>query len=143
MVTKNFFNLYDALKQMDEIQRDMGRYFTGTRPFGTRKYPAVNVWSNADKVNLTMELPGYDAGDLDVSLNNNLLTVKGERKPFELKNDQSYHRQERPYGIFARTLELPYEVDQEKIEAKLNKGILSLTLHRAESSKPKKICVKC
>jgi HSP20 family protein len=105
-------------------------------------YPAMNVWANADGVVVTAELPGLDIEDLDISVNNNVLSVTGSRNPEELPEGTTYHRQERGYGQFQRTFQLPFEVETEDVEATYNNGVLQIALPRAEADKPKKILVK-
>jgi HSP20 family protein len=120
----------------------MNRLFGDSYSRTAREYPAVNLWRGDEDVLLTAELPGLQAGDLDISVQDNTLTLRGERKPDTLQEGETYHRQERGTGSFVRSIQLPFEVDPDKVEARLEKGILRLTLPRAEADKPKKIAVK-
>jgi HSP20 family protein len=95
----------------------------------------------ADQAVVTTELPGVDRETIDVSVSGNVLTLKGSRNPEELKEDESYHRRERWHGEFSKTLDLPFDIEVQKVEAKFSKGILTVTLPRAEAEKPRKISI--
>jgi HSP20 family protein len=112
-----------------------GRY--GQTP--AREYPALNVWTNEEGAVITAELPGVNAEDLDISLTGDTLTFRGSRAPEELEEGESYHRRERAYGDFVRSIRLPFGIDAGKVEASSRNGLLRLTLPRAEAEKPKKI----
>ena len=129
---------FDDLRQ---IQSEMDRLFTQSYPRYV-DYPPINVWSNEDEVVVQAELPGYAAADIDISVVQNTLTLRGERLAEEPKNGETYHRRERPVGSFVRTVELPFEVDNGAVEADYVAGVLSVRLPRAEAHKPKKIAVK-
>jgi len=120
------------------MQRAFSRQVTPS----TTEFPAVNVWVGGDTAVVTTELPGVDPKAIDISVVGRSLTLRGSREPEELKDNQSYHRRERWYGQFTKTLELPFDVESAKVEAKFGKGILSITLPRAEADKPRKITVK-
>lgn len=123
-----------------EFER-MSRLFPElTTPF-TRatEFPAMNVWSDGNEAVVTTELPGVEPADADISVVGKTLTIKGIRKPEDAGDNGSYHRQERWTGAFTRTIELPFLIDQDKVEARFNKGVLEVKLPRAEADKPKKI----
>ena len=105
-------------------------------------YPALNVWTNEDGLVLTAELPGFSPDDIDISVVGDSLTLSGERKADDVPEGTRYHRRERGYGKFSRTLQLPYTVEADGVEALFNNGILHVQLPRAEADKPKKITVK-
>jgi HSP20 family protein len=121
------------------IQDEMNRLFSGSRYPAAAEYPALNVWSNDVDTVITAELPGIEPDDIQLSVVQNTLTLRGERKAEELKEGESYHRRERREGKFVRTLELPFEVDGDKVEAAFTNGVLSVKLPRAEAHRPKKI----
>jgi HSP20 family protein len=106
-----------------------------------RRYPAVNVWEDGDNLKLEAELPGVITEDLDIAVVGNELTIKGRRAEPENEN-RTFHRRERPTGEFVRMLRLPYEIDAGNVTATLNNGVLTVTLPKAESAKPRKIQVK-
>ena len=101
--------------------------------------PELDVSETGNAYNVSVELPGLDPKDVDVSLENNVLTIRGEKKQEEEKKDKNYHRIERRYGTFTRSLRLPAEVDAEKIEANYQNGVLHVDLPKTEKSKPKRL----
>jgi HSP20 family protein len=109
---------------------------------GGTTYPAMNVWADEDGVIVTAELPGFDPEEIDISVVGETLTLKGSREPVELQEGATYHRRERGYGTFSRAFRLPFEVESDKVEAVFEKGMLQISLPRAEAEKPKKITVK-
>lgn len=132
----------DPVREIDRLQREMNRLFEGTTSSGRRGYPAVNIWSNPEAAAVTAELPGYDPGDVDISIVGEMLTIKGRRQQPELNNGDHYHRRERAYGDFERSLRLPFAIDSNKVEANFKNGMLQILLPRAEEDKPKKIEIK-
>lgn len=132
-------------RELDRLQREMDRLFDEFSPRRLRTapaFPAMNVWADEESVVVTAELPGLESKDIEVNVLNGTLTLRGERKPEELPEGARVHRQERGYGRFARTLELPYKVDVDKVKATFKNGVLQITLPRAEEDRPKKIAVK-
>jgi len=103
--------------------------------------PRVNVWSNDEALVLTAEAPGLDPSTLDISVHGSTLTLKGERKPLALGEEDAYHRRERSYGSFVRELELPCAIDADKVQASYLHGILALHMPRTEQDRPHKIQV--
>jgi HSP20 family protein len=83
-----------------------------------------------------------DPGDIEISVRDDTLTLRGSRKAVELEEGTTYHRRERGSGAFARTVELPFRVEGGKVEATFEKGVLKISLPRAEEDKPKKITIK-
>jgi HSP20 family protein len=133
---------WDPLSEMRHLRNHLNELFQGASLRGAAEFPAVNIWSNNDQMILTAELPGVETEDIDISVQDDTLTLRGSRRPDELKEGETYHRQERGSGNFVRTLQLPYEVDVQKVQARLEKGILRIELSRSEQQKPKKIEVK-
>jgi HSP20 family protein len=110
--------------------------------YATVAFPVVNMWEDGDNLSLTAELPGLSMEDLEVYVTgNNQLTIKGERK-FTPPERAIRHRQERAFGKFTRVLSLPFAVNAEKVEARLENGVLQLKLAKHESAKPRKIQVR-
>ncbi|MBD3226285.1 MAG: Hsp20 family protein [Caldithrix sp.] len=128
--------------EVERIQNEMNRLFNSRLSRGRLAYPAVNVWNDSEKVIVTTELPGYDPQKIDLSILNDELVIRGKREPEKSGDDIQIHRQERPIGDFERTVALPYRVDSEKVDAHYEKGVLTITLPRAESDKPRKISIK-
>ena len=136
------------LDQLQQLQGEMNRLVERwggdggwARGFAAT-YPAVNVWEDVDNVFVEAELPGLDLKDLEIYVTGgNQLTLKGERKAVTTEKGV-WHRQERTFGAFSRGLTLPFHVDPEKVEAKLENGVLLIKLAKHESARPRKITVK-
>jgi HSP20 family protein len=101
--------------------------------------PAVDVYEDAQKVVLKLEVPGVEEKDLDVRVENHTLTVKGERKFEAEEKEQNFHRIERRYGSFYRAFTLPETVDTENVKASYNAGVLKLELAKKAEAQSKKI----
>jgi HSP20 family protein len=101
--------------------------------------PAVDVYEDEQNLVLKLEVPGVNEEDLNVSLENNTLTIQGERKFEKEEKEENFHRIERRYGSFTRTFRLPNTVDTEKVEASYDKGILKVMLAKRAEAKPKQI----
>ena len=103
--------------------------------------PPVDVYEDEHSVNLKIEVPGVDEKDIDVRIENNVLTVHGERKFEKEEKEENFRRVERQYGSFTRTFTLPTTVDAEKVSANYDKGILKIALPKKAEAKPKQIKV--
>jgi len=103
--------------------------------------PAVDVYEDEHSVTLKIEVPGIEEKDIDVRIENNTLTVHGERKIEKEEKEENYRRVERQYGSFTRTFNLPTTVDSEKISANYDKGVLKIALPKKAEAKPKQIKV--
>ena len=104
--------------------------------------PRVEVSEHKDKYQLSVELPGIDKKDVHVEVQNNTLSISGEKESAIEDQDENYHIRERVYGKFNRTFELPSRIEADKIDAKYNNGVLNLAIPKAEEAKPKQIEVK-
>lgn len=132
-------------REMDRLQSEMNRLFDAYTPSRLRRapgYPAMNVWANDDGLVLTAEVPGVNPQDIDINVVGETLTLSGERMPDELNEGSRYHRQERGYGKFTRSVQLPFPVDVNEVEASFKDGVLHVAMPRAEEDKPRKITVK-
>ena len=131
---------WDPWREMRRIRTEMDRLFGG---LGTRtEFPPVNVWTSDNDAVLTAELPAVQSQDLDIAVQGKSVTLRGDRKAETLPPGQCYHRQERPAGSFLRTLQLPFEVDADHVDAHLDRGILRIKLARSQQDKPHRITVK-
>lgn len=141
-----FYQSANPWREIEQLQREMNRLFSSigstSRPTIAASYPAINVWGNEDGVVVTAELPGVLPEDIDISVVGDTLTLSGTRQPDELKEGEQYHRQERRYGSFTRTFQLPFRVEADNVDAKFEKGVLHISLPRLEAEKPRKISVK-
>lgn len=129
------------LGELRRLQREMDRVFGDIRS-ESEAFPAVNIWSSKDAIVVTAELPGMDPKAIGLTVKGDLLTLHGERRADPETEGVICHRSERWSGSFARTLRLPYEVDQDKIQAKYVGGVLTITLPRSEASRPRQIAIK-
>lgn len=131
--------------EMERMQEEMNRLFNYYAPSRYRRapsYPALNLWADEESVIVRAELPGIAPEELDISVDNGDLTLSGQRTRDEVPEGTTYHRQERNYGSFSRTIRLPFKIEAEGVEAVMKNGVLTLTLPRAEEDKPKKIEIK-
>lgn len=135
-----------AFAEIDHARREMERLFdslSGTpdrRPAGV--YPAINVSESADSIFVRAELPGIRTEDLDISMENDTLTIAGERQLASEDESASYHRREREWGAFRRSFSLPARVDSDAVQARYLDGILTVTLPKAAEARPKQIAVR-
>lgn len=127
-------------REMERLTEGLNRGLFRERTAGV--FPLVNLTEDPDRFYLRAELPGVKASDLDISVTGNSVTISGERKIPEEGEGVTYHRREREAGRFSRTVSIPDPVDTTKIEAECKNGVLTITLPRAEESKPRQIAVK-
>ena len=105
-------------------------------------YPALDVWEDEATLFVEAELPGMELADVEIFVTGgNQLTLRGERKQPQ-EGEGTWHRQERGFGQFSRALNLPFNVDADKVEAKLQHGVLTVELPKAADAKPRRIAVK-
>lgn len=139
---------WDPFSGIRAIQRELER-FVGSGGLGEAQsldagiYPPINVWVSANEIMVECELAGVKREDIDLSITGETLVIKGSRKaPVDEDQKVRYHRNERFYGEFTRTIVLPEAVDADKIAAAMSDGILTIRLPKAESAMPRKINVK-
>jgi HSP20 family protein len=106
------------------------------------QWPPIEVGEEKDKVVVRAELPGVSAGDIELSVMDNALTITGEKKSTHEENTDSCYCSERRYGSFRRTIALPASVDADKVDAHFNNGILTVELPKDQASRPRRIEVK-
>jgi HSP20 family protein len=135
-------------------ERDMMEDFFGrrARPWWPERWfrgedldvraPTVDVYEEKDDIVVKAELPGMDKDNIEVNLTDHTLTIKGEKKKEEEVKEENYHRSERSYGSFLRTLELPKDVHADKVKASFKNGILEVRMPKTEEAKAKEIKVK-
>lgn len=126
--------------ELERLQNEMERLYSDIkRPF-VGGFPALNVYTDKEGAKVTAELPGVSIDDLDIAVTGNTLTLSGARTLTD--TEAQYHRQEREVGSFSRSIDLPFKVDSDKVDASMSKGVLCISLPRAEEDKPRKIQVK-
>jgi len=128
-------------QEMDRLLSSfVGNFADGGRPWVDRGQPSINLWETGDAVVAEAELPGVRQDQIEISVVGNELTIKVERPELE-KEGVTFHRRERPSGSFVRVVRLPAEVDANQVQADLCNGVLTVTLPKAESARPRKIHV--
>jgi HSP20 family protein len=133
---REFSTLQDRLNRLFQQSVSEGRDESLT----TSSFaPAVDVYEDDHQVTLKIEVPGIDEKDIDVRLENNTLTVHGERKLEKEEKEENYRRVERQYGSFTRSFTLPNTVDAEGVSAQYDKGVLKIKLAKKAEAKPKQI----
>jgi HSP20 family protein len=136
---------WDPFREFNALPARMGSFFgkNWELPTSTTAWnPSVDIFENDNEVVVKAELPGMDAKDIDVRLENNILTLKGERQFEKEAKEENYHRIEREYGSFTRSFALPTAVNGEKVKAEYKDGILKIVLPKKEETKPKPIKVE-
>ena len=141
---------WDPFRELNTITDRMNRLFQET--YGTQSrsegegltssfVPAVDIYEDEHNVTVKMEVPGIDQKDIDVRLENNTLTVRGERKFEKDEKEENFHRIERRYGSFYRAFTLPNTLDSDKVQADYDNGVLKIKLAKKAEAKPKQIKV--
>lgn len=138
---------FDPFRQMQEsmgrfLDRPLGAAFGTELPIGAGWTPAVDIREAADALHVTVELPGVDKEDIHVSVENNVLTLTGERKVAQDVKEESFQWRERVYGTFRRSFSLPRTVDRDHIKARYDNGLLQLELPQKPETKPKQITIE-
>ena len=104
--------------------------------------PAVNILEREDGITITVELPGLDAKEVDVTVDNGVMSISGERRMEEAQEGETFHRLESSFGAFERRFTIPRSVDAGKIAASFKNGVMTVNLPKREESKPKSIKIK-
>lgn len=140
---------WSPFRDLLNMQRDLGRVFDGLftdydseGSFAAAWAPRVDVVEHKDSYSIKAELPGVDKNDVKITLQENVLTIKGEKKQEKEQNGSNVHRVERAYGAFERSFSLPSNVKGDKIDASYKDGVLVVTLPKVEEAKPREIQVK-
>lgn len=138
-----FRDLLSLQERMNRLFDDrLARFRPGEESLTGTMLPPVDIYENADALVLEADIPGLDMNDLDIRVENNTLTIRGERKLAAEVQEENRHRVERIYGSFTRSFALPSTVDPEKIEASYDNGVLRLTMAKREETKPKQIKIQ-
>jgi HSP20 family protein len=132
--------------EMDRLRRELNALIDGsygqnaTEP-SAGVFPLMNVTEDSNNFYIRAELPGIEAKDLNISVTGDSFSISGERKIPEEQSNSKYHRRERESGSFSRILNLPSQVDTNRVEATTSDGILKVILPKSEAAKPKQITV--
>lgn len=130
----------DLLNQMEGLRSEMDQMFRSILP--TAEFPAVNVTGSDSELRVQAELPGIAMDAIELTLKGRILTLRGSRPEHALQEGEHWIRRERETGAFERTIELPGEVDADRVEAQFSKGILTIRLPRAAAELPRRIDVR-
>jgi HSP20 family protein len=141
---------WDPFNELSSLQDRFSQllnqpFFRGFAPAGEQSLtaanfmPPVNIFEDEQNITIEAEVPGVQEKDLDISMENNVLTISGERKLENEEKKENFHRIERSYGRFTRSFTLPPTVDTENVNAEFNNGVLKITLNKKEEAKPKQI----
>src|SRR5215469_7431604 len=138
---------WDPFRELNALQNRMSRLFE--EQYGGREealtagafVPPVDIYEDEHSIQLKLEVPGIDQKDLDVKVENNVLTVSGERKFEKEEKEENFRRVERRYGSFTRSFTLPNKVNAEDVSANYENGILKIKLGKRAEAKPKQIKV--
>ena len=137
---------WNPFGEMSLLQNQMNRLFDSAlqgwpaESNGTTNWiPAADIYESDNELVVKLDLPGVDSKTVDVRVENNVLSIRGERPFDEKQNTENFHRVERSYGPFARSFTLSTSVDPDEIRANYKAGVLTITLPKAEAAKPKRI----
>jgi len=126
--------------RMNRLFDDAGRPWRTDEPAATTSWsPSVDIFETEGEIVVKAELPGMDRKDIQLNLENNVLSLRGERKFQKETKDDNYHRIERSYGVFSRSFSIPATVDEERIRADYKDGVLKIVLPKKDQAKPKQI----
>ena len=128
----------DPFAELRRMQSEMNRLFSGFSATASRDFPPINIWLGENSVVVTAELPGITRDDVNLQLQEDVLTLAGKREPKSEQQNVSWQRRERAYGTFSRAVQLPFRVDPDKVQAHFNNGVLEIELQRLEADRPKR-----
>ncbi|HYY68360.1 MAG TPA: Hsp20/alpha crystallin family protein [Terriglobales bacterium] len=138
---------WDPFRELNVLQDRMNRLFQDFLPRGEQELtagnfaPPVDIYEDEHAITVNAELPGIDPKDVDVRVENNTLTIQGERKFEKEEKEENFHRIERRYGNFIRSFTLPNTVDTDNVKADFDNGLLRIQLAKRAEAKPKQIKV--
>ena len=136
---------WDPARELDSLQGDMNRLFDrffegrGTNGASRRWIPAMDLVETEDALVLRGDLPGMSEDDVDIEIKDNVLTVSGERKAEHEEKSEGFHRVERAFGSFSRSLTLPRGIEAEKVEANFDNGVLEVRVPKPAEAKPTRV----
>ena len=136
---RELLSIQDSMDKL--FEETLGKSAAGERFFERGFEPLVDVYEDKDKIELKIELPGMEQKDIQVNVEGNMLSIKGEKKFEHEEKKKNYQRIERSYGLFSREFTIPATIDQDKIKASFKKGVLTLSLPKKEEVKPKQIAI--
>lgn len=137
------FNFADPFMDMRRMQSTMNRILEGARgPSQSATYPPINLWAGEEGIMMTAELAGLTEQDIELTVKDNMLAIRGTYPDPETGDDTVWHRHERADGTFLRSIELPFRVNPDLINARFENGVLTVEMKRPEDDKPKHVAIK-
>jgi HSP20 family protein len=133
---------FDPFIELRRMQTEMSRLFSGFSATTARDFPPINILLGENSVAVIAELPGVTADDVTIGLQEDVLKLEGKREPKVQEDNVNWQRRERAYGTFSRTVQLPFRVDPDKVQARFTNGVLEIELQRLEADRPKKIQIR-
>jgi HSP20 family protein len=135
---------WDPTREVDSLQNEVNRVFDaffggGASAPARRWVPAVDVVETDERLLLKMDLPGLDRDDVSIEIRDGVLTVSGQRRAEHEQKSEGYHRIERAFGTFSRSLSLPDGIEPDKVEANFDKGVLEIRVPKPEERKPHRV----
>ena len=130
------------LRRISELRREMDRVFSEANRPRAAAYPPVNIAADEEGLSVTAELPGVDPAALEITAVRDHLTISGKLPGYDEVEGRTWHRRERRTGSFSRTIQLPYAVDAETVQATCRDGVLRIAMTRPEADKPRRIEVQ-
>jgi len=137
-----FFDLDTAFRDLSNLRREIDSVFNRTGYTGRNSFPLVNLYETSEDLKLVAELPGLTRENIDITLHNDTLTLKGHRDEKNYGEKVTALRQERSTGQFTKDFRLPIALEKDKISATFSDGMLTITIPKAEEAKPKKIMIQ-
>jgi HSP20 family protein len=130
----------DLYREMRRTQEEMNRLFGGLRLAVRAEFPPVNLWAGPDRALVTVEVPGVSPEEIEITVHQDTVTLRGKREP-EILEDAVEHRRERMHGAFQRSIVLPFRVDADGVSARFDRGVVTLELPRPAADKPRQVKV--
>jgi HSP20 family protein len=140
------FEGFDPVTSLLTVQQELDRFLRNPAfnlgPSGQGAFPPINIFDDGEGTVIVAELPGIEPAQLHIAGQGKTLSVRGERKREETGSSQGYHRRERAFGEFSRSIQLPENLDMAKATAKYENGLLTVRIPKAEAAKPRQITVQ-
>lgn len=140
---------WDPMRELKAMQEQMNRLLEMSRARSVEDFfepagwePPLDIYEDGREVVVKMDLPGVEQSDIQVQIEEGVLVIQGERRPEMEERTQNYHRMERAYGKFRRTFSLPVTIDQERVVASCDKGVMTIVLPKKSDAKPRSIEVE-
>ncbi|GIW22842.1 MAG: heat-shock protein Hsp20 [Candidatus Sericytochromatia bacterium] len=137
-----FFDFESAFRELENLRNEIDNIFNRSNYYRYSTFPLVNMYENNDSLQLVAELPGVNKDDINITLNNDILTLSGKREEKKYAEKVETLRNERSFGNFEKSFRLPVLVKKDEITANFADGLLTINLPKAEEAKPKKITIQ-